>query len=75
MEVTGQPSRESLSEGGGAKGLLGWPGHAQQAQCSRIATLRYIEADCAREVGVGLKVVLPARNRLIGSVGRLFGVN
>ncbi len=69
MEATGQPGRESLGEGGGAKGLLGRPGHAQQAQCSRIATLPFFEVGCACEVGFGLKVVLPARNRLIGSVG------
>ena len=44
---------------------------AQQAQCSRIAPLRFFEADCAHEVGFGLKVVLPARNRLIGGVSPL----
>jgi hypothetical protein len=75
MEATGQPGRESLGEGGGVKGLLGWPGHAQQAQCSRIATLPFFEADCACGVDFGLKVVLPARNRLIGGVGRLFWFN
>ena len=70
MEVTGEPGRETLSEGGGAKHHLGQRGPAQQAQCSRIATLLFFEVGCACEVGFGLKVVLPVRNRLIGSVGR-----
>ena len=68
MEATGQPGRESLGEGGEAKHHLGQRGHAQQAQCSRIATLPFFEVSFACEVGFGLKVVLPARNRLIGSV-------
>jgi hypothetical protein len=60
-----------LGEGGGVKHHLGQPGHAQQAQCSRIATLRFFEADCACGVNFGLKVALLARNRLIGSVSPL----
>ena len=47
MEATGQPSRESLSEGGGVKYPLGQRGHAQQAQCSRIATARFAVTNCA----------------------------
>ena len=55
MVATGQPGWESFGAGGGAKGHLGQPGHAQQAQCSRIATLPFFEVDCACGIGFGLK--------------------
>jgi hypothetical protein len=43
----------------------------QQCQCSRITTLLFLENACACETTLALKVILLARNRLIGGVRRL----